>query len=189
MSITRNLFKEVRPFFRLFDEVARAPPAYSLLNRPFGPQFDPILEPRRPSIDLSEKGDEYIVEAEVPGVKKENLNVRVGDGGRSITVEGRIFTRSPSESESSNTSGSVENSGSASNQTDTQGENKVAKSEDPLTQLSVEREFVGSAQFTRTVWLPRPVDASKVAGKLSDGILTLRVPKAEEKDSVTVDIQ
>ena len=60
---------------------------------------------------------------------------------------------------------------------------------DPFTQLSVEREFAGSAHFTRTVWLPRPVDGSRVAGKLSDGVLTLRVPKAEEKDSVKVEIQ
>jgi Hsp20/alpha crystallin family len=67
----------------------------------------------------------------------------------------------------------------------------VAKcaSDDPATQLSVERDFVGSAQFTRTVWLPRPVDASKISGKLSDGILTLRAPKAEERDVVTVDIE
>lgn len=37
----------------------------------------------------SEDGNSYIVEAEIPGVKKENLEVRIGDGGRSVTVEGK----------------------------------------------------------------------------------------------------
>ena len=41
-------------------------------------------------MDLSEQGDNYIVEAELPGVKKENIEVRVGEGGRSITIEGKI---------------------------------------------------------------------------------------------------
>jgi HSP20 family molecular chaperone IbpA len=100
MSITRTLFNEVRPFFRLFDEVARGHPGYLAVNRPFGRQFEPFLQPLHPTIDLSEQGNEYIVEAEVPGVKKENLDVRVGDGGRCVTVEGQLYARSPSESES-----------------------------------------------------------------------------------------
>jgi len=33
------------------------------------------------------------VEAELPGVKKENLEVRVGDNGRSVTIEGRVYSR------------------------------------------------------------------------------------------------
>lgn len=44
----------------------------------------------RPAVDLSEEGNSYIVEAELPGVKKDNVEVRVGDGGRSITIEGKI---------------------------------------------------------------------------------------------------
>ena len=115
MSITRNLFNEIRPFFRLFDDVSRAHPAYSIVNRPIGRQFDPFLQPRSPSIDISEQGNEYIVEAEVPGVKKENLDVRIGDGGRSITVEGQIFSRSPAESESSHASASSGSNGDATN--------------------------------------------------------------------------
>lgn len=71
-------------------------------------------------MDLSEQGNEYIVEAEVPGVKKENLNVQVGDGGRSITVEGQLYARSPSESESAD---KVETIGSnGANQSGAQGE-------------------------------------------------------------------
>ena len=43
---------------------------------------------------MTEEGPNYIVEADLPGVKKENVEVRVGDGGHSVTIEGRIFRRS-----------------------------------------------------------------------------------------------
>jgi HSP20 family protein len=39
-------------------------------------------------VDVSEDGDNYVVETELPGVKKEDMEVRVGDGGRSVTIEG-----------------------------------------------------------------------------------------------------
>ena len=38
------------------------------------------------------------------------------------------------------------------------------------------------SSFSRTIWLPRPVDASKVSGKLEDGVLRLTVPKLEEEN-------
>jgi HSP20 family protein len=33
--------------------------------------------------------------------------------------------------------------------------------------------------FTRTIQFPTPVDAEKIQASLADGILTIRVPKAE----------
>lgn len=56
-------------------------------------------------------------------------------------------------------------------------------------QISTERSFVGNSMFTRTVWLPRPVDSDNVAAKLDDGILTITVPKAQDKASVVVPVQ
>ena len=55
--------------------------------------------------------------------------------------------------------------------------------------LSVERSFTGNSRFTRTVWLPQPADATNVTAKLADGILTLRVPKAEQDEAVKVMIE
>lgn len=64
-----------------------------MLNRSFSP-FDDFVQSRQPALDVSEHGNDYIVEAEIPGVKKENLEVRVGDNGRSLTIEGKILSRS-----------------------------------------------------------------------------------------------
>lgn len=44
------------------------------------------------------------------------------------------------------------------------------------------------ASFTRTVWLPRPVDGDNVAAKLDDGVLTITVNKMEDKASVIVPV-
>lgn len=46
-----------------------------------------------PAVDVHEDGNEYVVEAELPGVKKENLEVIIGDGGQSLTIEGKTFIR------------------------------------------------------------------------------------------------
>lgn len=47
----------------------------------------------RPSVDVTEEPKNYIVEADLPGVKKENLDVTIGDGGHSVTIEGKTFRR------------------------------------------------------------------------------------------------
>lgn len=64
----------------------------------------------------------------------------------------------------------------------------VATQEQQPNQLSVERAFTGSSTFTRTVFLPRPVDPKNVSAKLADGILTLSIPKAEEVGSVKINV-
>lgn len=56
------------------------------------------------------------------------------------------------------------------------------------TQLSTERMFTGSSTFSRTVYLPRQVDSGSVVAKLTDGVLTVTVPKAEDPASVQIPI-
>jgi len=109
---------------------------------------------------LREQGNKYVVEAEMPGVRKENVEVRIGDGGRSLTFEGKILAA---------TEGS---------------ENNAPASQGESTQISTERSVIGN--FSRTVILPRPVDSDNVAARLEDGILRITLAKAEDKGSVSV---
>ena len=48
----------------------------------------------RMAVDLYDKGDAYIVEAELPGVKRSELDVRVGDHGQSLVIEAKAESRS-----------------------------------------------------------------------------------------------
>ncbi|KIY48593.1 HSP20-like chaperone [Fistulina hepatica ATCC 64428] len=182
MSISR-LFNEFRPLFRMLDEPITHSPAFgrSVFDDPFfrRPSF-PSFTHRSVAVDLSEEKDKYILEAEVPGVKKENLEIRIGDSGRSVTIQGSVSSRSTEPS--TGTESGDASTGSA------EGAQSYAfvKTEAP-SQLSTERSFVG--QFTRTLWLPRPVDASNVQAKLNDGVLTITVPKAEDKASVVIPVE
>ncbi|KAG8964656.1 hypothetical protein FRC03_001498 [Tulasnella sp. 419] len=206
MSLSRFFMNEFRPLFRMMEEpFGHLPsafgPGYSVARRHaadrgdifnsfFGSGFN------RPAVDLSEDGNQYIIEAEVPGVKKENLSVSVGDNGRSITIEGNTFTKSSEPighiqevNESSSTEPVTQSSSSEGQQEGrSQALTKTNSGEESNT-LSTERTFVGRSSFTRTVWLPRPVDGSKVSAKLEDGVLTLKVPKVEDKEAVRVSIE
>ncbi|KAI0004517.1 HSP20-like chaperone [Russula compacta] len=185
MSLTRQLLHEFRPLFRMLEEPfggrfsAFGLPTRSVFDDPFftAPRF------ARPAVDVTEDGGHYMVETELPGVKKEDIEVRIGDGGRSITIEGDIAQRGTH----ANGDGSAAHTPDAS---------QVAQSAEAAqaalagnNQVSVERSFTGSSRFTRTVWLPRPADANNVTAKLADGILTLRVPKAEQNDAVKINVE
>lgn len=95
MSLTRQFLNEFRPLFRMLEEPlggrfgAFGLPSRSAFDDPFftSPRF------ARPAVDVSEDGKNYVVETELPGVKKEDVDVRIGDGGRSITIEGNIAQR------------------------------------------------------------------------------------------------
>ena len=65
----------------------------------------------------------------------------------------------------------------------------VTQASPQSTQLTTERSFSSSSQFSRTIWLPRRVDGNGVTAKLEDGILTVRVPKAEDQESVKINIE
>lgn len=112
MSISRSLFHELRPFFRMLEEPFGRPSTFGSLGYPSRSLFDDpfFANPGslRPAVDISQQGDNYVVEAELPGVKKENVNVRIGDGGRSLTIEGKIFKRSPEQQAGSETQPTTE---------------------------------------------------------------------------------
>jgi HSP20 family protein len=199
MSLSRNFFREFRPLFRMLEDpfFGRTPVAYadrgrSVFDDPF---FGLARNGLRPAVDVAEEGNSYIIEAELPGVRKEDINVQIGDNGRSVTIEGKIVRR-PRQQEPSTI--------------ETSANEGVQEGESPLknnlirtrlltilsfpaspesTKVSVERESTGHTTFTRSITLPTQVDASKVSAKLADGVLTLTVPRAEDAGRVKIDIE
>lgn len=109
MSVTRSLLNEFRPLFRLLDDpfdtasdpFTVAPRAQqadreqeqsNAIQSLFGVPSSTLT--RSPHVHMTEEGDKYIVEAEIPGVPKENLDVSIGDNGRSLTIKGNTFASS-----------------------------------------------------------------------------------------------
>lgn len=95
MSIARRLMNDMRPLIRLLEEpFGRPAPYYGFPSRSlFDDPFFQSSSSLRPDVDVAEEGNNYIVEADLPGVKKENVEVRIGDGGHSVIIEGKIFRR------------------------------------------------------------------------------------------------
>lgn len=96
MSLARTLFHDLRPLFRMLEEPLTRSPAYlgglparSMSDDPFFQSLGRL----RPAVDLAEEGDKYIVEAELPGVRKDDVQVSVGEGGHSLTIEGSVSKR------------------------------------------------------------------------------------------------
>ncbi|KAG5645472.1 hypothetical protein DXG03_006017 [Asterophora parasitica] len=180
MSLPRQL---VRDLFRILEEPLVRPQSYGGGGFNHFNNRHSLLDGftlTRPAIDVKEEGDKYIVEAELPGVQKDNIEVRIGDAGRSVTIEGRVVETRRTQPQGRDTT-----------TTDAQEATStvVTHPEETGMNLSSERTFVGNTSFRRTVWLPRPVDSNNVVANLDHGILTVTVPKGEDKGSVTIPIQ
>ncbi len=72
---------------RLFNPIANDG-LESVFNRFFSPiAFDADVSPPKLRIDVSEKDDSYTVKADIPGVKKEDIKVRVDNNIVQIDAE------------------------------------------------------------------------------------------------------
>jgi HSP20 family protein len=115
-----------------------------LLDRTFGDVWGARMPLERggwsPVADIEEKDDQYVVQAELPGVKPEDVNIELIGNELSITGEVREEQR----------------------------------------EGVVRRRMRRYGRFDFRVALPNQPDANKVDANLEDGILTVRVPKAEK---------
>jgi len=184
LSLARHFLREFRPLFQMLEEpmTRSAMSRRSLLSDPF---FRPTSVFGRPDVDVTEEGNSYVVEADLPGVKKENVEVRIGDGGKSLTIEGRVFSRRGDAREVK--AEAAETDAAQITENTSNAVERFEQSEGPGT--SLERASSFSQAFTRTVWLPHPVDGTNVTAKLNDGVLTISVPKAEDRASIRVPVE
>ena len=119
-----------------------------MLEQTFGGMLD---EPAGwvPAVDIEELEDAYVVEAEVPGVKREDVNIEVS--GNELTISGEIKVR--------------EREGVIRRRTRRVGE------------------------FESRVILPNEVNAEGIDAKLNDGVLTVRIPKAERAQRRRIEVK
>ena len=104
-----------------------------------------------PALDVYEDSDNLIVRAELPGLKKENID---------ISLHENVVTIS--------------------------GERKNEKKYEGSQTSRAERFF---GRFTRSIKLPKTVDAAQVKASYTDGILTVTLPKAPEAKPRSIEIK
>jgi HSP20 family protein len=95
-----------------------------------------------PAVDVLESKDGYVIRAELPGMKREDINLEVKNG--TLTLSGERNSEKPAEG---------------------------------VQYRHVERV---NAKFWRSFSLPETVQHDAIEATYKDGILEVRVPKAEE---------
>jgi HSP20 family protein len=103
-----------------------------------------------PAVDVLESKDSYLIRAELPGMKREDIKVEVKDGTLVLS-----------------------------------GERKSEKPADGVEYRHVERV---TAKFWRSFSLPETVKQDGIEATYKDGILEIRVPKAEEAKPRQIEI-
>ena len=104
-----------------------------------------------PALDIVEKENEIVVNAELPGVKKEDVK---------ITFENNILTLS--------------------------SEQKPAEVSEKETVLLKE---IRNSGFSRSVKFGYQIDAAKISAEMSNGVLTVTLPKAEEAKPKQIEVK
>ena len=102
-----------------------------------------------PLVNVFNDGDDFVLVAELPGVKKEDLNIQVR--GDAVRIQGK-------------------------------------KTIEYHENASVHRRERAAGEFDRTLTLPDQIDATNVGAEYRDGVLTLRLPRAENAKPRTVTI-
>ena len=127
-----------REFEDIYDRMGQ------LVNAVFmgGPYLRVTDVPWVPLADITETDDAYVMEAELPGVTKDNINVEVND--REVVISGEIP------------------------QQDEDGEKGRRR-----------RRGRRTGRFELRSVLPGDINPDAITANLSDGVLTVRVPKAE----------
>jgi len=110
----------------------------------------PRISKWHPAVDVLESKDSYLIRAELPGMKKEDIKVEVKDGALVLSGEG--------------------------------GSEKPAEG---VEYRHVERV---AAKFWRSFSLPETAKQDGIEATYKDGILEIRVPKAEEAKPRQIEI-
>jgi len=128
------------PLYQLRDE----------MNRLVGDFFDPVtgsVTPRAgtavrsfPALNVWEDGESLYAEAEIPGLKSEDIDISVV--GNDLTIRGHR--------------GEAQRDG-----------------------VAYHRQERGVGEFNRVLRLPVEVDPNRVEASLKDGVLLVKLPKAE----------
>ena len=95
---------------------------------------------RYPPVDISERENEFVIEADMPGVKEENIDIQFHQG--ELTIRGKVEL--PEEA----------------------NENYRFRQFEPT-------------DFYRAFRIGESVNAANISAHCADGVLTVRLPKAE----------
>ena len=124
---------------------------HRLLDAPRREDETDLLGSWSPAVDIFDKGAEVVIHAELPGMNKKDIDVR---------VENNILTIC--------------------------GKKERAEEVKEEGHFRSERTY---GSFSRSFSLPSTVEFTKIGADYKDGVLTLRLPKAEEAKPRQIEVK
>ncbi|KAJ4367799.1 hypothetical protein N0V85_009120 [Neurospora sp. IMI 360204] len=163
------------------------------------------METFNPKFDVTEEDSTYALQGELPGVDPKNVEIEFTDP-HTLVISGRVERtrtegdpnlRLGSSAESKKIEGSDKDKSKQQQQQQQQGkEEKKDTSKEEGAESSKQptgpRYWVSErsyGEFRRVFTFPTNVDQEKVEAKFENGILNIKVPKAEKKGSKKIAIQ
>ena len=148
------------------------------------------LQTFNPRFDVVEEDKQYRIAVELPGVRKEDVKIRLGQdgyGGRTLTISGERrnvwgdeaesdkAAEQPSQAASPASEGPTNATATAPTASSEAKSTTADANEQPRTQV----RGVSYGSFSRTISLPEDVDVQSISAKQDHGILRLTLPKFE----------
>ena len=147
---------------------------------------NPLASLSNYGVDIREDADHIYVEADLPGFRKEDVNVSLENGMLTITAERQEEVAEPS-SQQQGQEGRQQGQQGAEGQQQQQrarGRSQQQQQQDS-NYLLRERRIT---RFVRSFTLPSNVDESSVQAKLENGVLRITLNKREESKPKRVEV-
>lgn len=139
-----------------------------------------------PTTDLAETADSYVVSMDLPGVKKEEVNVSVHDGVLTVSgVRHHQFMTPEKEEEKKDEETPAATAAAAGVE---KKEEEKKPEEKKLTHKIIRMEsYYGS--FERSISVPAGTKSSDVSAKFENGVLTVKIAKPRKEEAKKIEIQ
>ncbi|SPO28287.1 related to Heat shock protein Hsp20 [Ustilago trichophora] len=143
-----------------------------------------------PKVDLHEEDTKFVLTAELPGVKKEDVKINVDADRRRLTLEGHMKSEYSSTPATSDASSAAEHAdkdkGGKASSTEVTRQETTGGQVGTVGHALVSERVYGS--FSRSFTLPATAnlaDDASLKARFNDGLLRLEIPKKEEQHSKT----
>ena len=178
----------------LFDEMFGFPydkPQRKQANVPGHPRREPSA-PRLGTMvtDVRELDDKYILDMEVPGYDKKDIKVELDDGYLKVEAEKNCETVSGNADETvenaadgeANETAEATTENAATSETEDATSKTVAKKPDDKGKYIRRERFYG--KMVRSFYVGNDVKKEDITAAFENGILTITIPKVEEKKEI-----
>jgi len=141
-----------------------------------------------PDIDFSENETEYTIQAALPGISPNDINVQATEDTIRLTAQ----SRSPSQAQNNTGTSELRNDSGQTGTQQTQGQTGTQQAQGQTTQHR-QGQFSRINRFEFAYSLPEEIKPNEVHANFRNGVLELHLPKArpsaERNRAVTIPIQ